>query len=185
MAQRRRSIRRFSRGTKQYLWVTTLKFNSLQGTTPDIDLIVTPNDWALQAAMQKGAKLEAIRGWYSYGPSAPLSEDSSLQNCFMSCIGKTTVSGSLEMVDDPASYNPMVDGFYDEADLLWTDGCQIVGGQSTIGPSPAVWHTVQLNVPVKRKLTSQDVIYWLGAESTASSLDVYLSACWRCLISIP
>lgn len=192
--KRQRSHRRFRRGKKEYIWITQQSTGvpQLEGTTTFYDILVAPEDWAQgegasTANFQRGAVLERIRGWISVAPDqGALSEDTILRQCWTGSIAKTSISALEEWVDLGLTFGPALQGWYNEADILWTHGYAITGGQAPVVTDSKCGQTVQIDVPVKRKLTSQDVIVWATQEGVGNiELDARLSYVLRALVSLP
>jgi len=142
----------------------------LEGSVLDMVFLVIPADWVATTGFDR-ATLLGMRGWYTFTPAA-----------VGTAAESTAFYSAIYMCDEgvPAnSMDPSVATEYADFDVLYSDGVAV--NATAIGPQSS--H--QLQVKVKRKLTSASQIRWSGFLATDTATPrVNANGVIRCLLQL-
>lgn len=189
MKSRRFRRRRYFKTQKnEFIWVATFVTADLQVTTGVVDEfpLVQRDDWARNPSadevLEKGAVLQRI-----IGDVRVRTENGSGTT---SLAGASYALGIRKVDEDDNTQLDLSTNFFQE-DWLWTRGGSIPPNNATTNayaPQPNWRHEVE--IPVKRKLTSEDEIRFCfgGFEANGSDVGTTLLAIdyyFRCLIKLP
>jgi len=169
-SRRRAPIRRGKK--KELLWTATLLGSAPVLTTPQEFLLAEPAEWERSSlAFEKGATLERIRGWLSFG----IDESSATNN--------GTLFAVIWLADiDDAAFNGTNVVTYTTEDVLWTGGHSFQDDGANVG----AWNTqryIDLDVKARRKLTSQKEVR-ISFTSTSVNVAFIVSGLVRTLVSV-
>lgn len=187
---RRRARRSFRRGKSNYVW-TSLVFTGQAnvGTGIVVAALVDGNDWARVAdnvSLERGAVLERIVGYLAPFADVVRSEATD----FIGSMVRLAIIHDTEL-----GFNNAVAGVgdldlaatYVENDILWTHGWGFGGAQNTDAPAQAFAFppSTQVDIRVKRKLTSDSVIYTVIQADQVAGYGKRIGGVLRALVRIP
>jgi len=160
-----RSKTRFSRGVKPDVrWATPVLIVDqavINASNLNADLI-NDTDWDSLLTFER-VTLLAIKGWLSYAPGASTPAGGLIWSIWKQDTALTTPS-------------PLTPTNYDTVDTLLTGGVQFPVASTSNG---STW-VQQIDVKVKRRMTTADKIVW-AARSTTASANYRVSGFLRCL----
>lgn len=152
-----RGRRGFGRGGRRKNWVsrqehfwTSVRDTVVLGTNVvRFNPIVAPTDWLVRTGYST-CTLVRIRGHVAIGHSSALP-------------GFSRVASAVIVVDadDAANFNPEAVNSYNEHDVLWTrtDFYQCPSSGTGVAWIPGL--NFEIDIPVKRKLKSDDFVYFV------------------------
>jgi len=184
----RRSAKRFTRNKREYLWSSIAFENVSAAVAPGTNsALVLPSDWVRNTGsttFQKGCVLQRIRGWLEVGINGRAVTDGA-------GVGAESVYGLIwksEVDEDFAADDWSGSNSYNSEDLLWTEGAFFpssanlpAAGVQLVQPMRSKWY---IDVPTKRKLTSDDQIVFTVQSGAASPIAQY-SGVVRALLTLP
>jgi len=185
----RRTTRRFRAAKKEFIWVATFVTADLQLTTGDADEfpLVQREDWARDPlapdTIEKGAVLTRI-----IGDVRVRTENGSGTT---SLAGLSYILGLRKVDEDDGTVLDLATTFFGE-DWMWLKAGSIAPNNATssaYAPQPN-WRHEDVDVRVKRKLTSEDEIRFAfgGFEANGSGVgttQMVVDYFFRCLVQLP
>jgi len=170
---RSRSVRRFSRGKRDYIWCTSrIDQAIIDDEGLSISTLVSPSDWEASTTGFDRGTLVAIRGWLATSQAA--NGTTADQTMVAMYIAKNNSAAA-------SAFSPLLASAYDSTDILWCSGTLI---QSTAaGERGRLDTTLQLDIKAKRKISSSDVIQLVTAMDVDTvSPTFFVSGIVRCLV---
>ena len=152
-----------TRPKPKYLWTTALASRVAISTGADDSIIAQPVDWERASSSFERATLVAVRGWFSIAPQ--------------SATGVATWFTYIGLYDeDELSSIADAVATYDSEDILFTSGGHQHGAIEPLRP-----YTEQLNVRVKRRITSAQQLRMVRSSDAGSifSFSCVARACIR------
>lgn len=191
MRRYRRSSKRFRRAKREYVWTSTFSAGpglTQGGTVFDEVTIVSPLDWQRgqipAAGVQKGAVVVRIVGdvWFFQDPSGDVANLRSINNdlCTVGVLKRDQDDTSVLDINTDALAEDWMHLEQVRIDTFYTPTATLTAGWGQ--PNARV----HLDMRVKRKLTTEDVIkLCLLAERRNLDTEVNASFLLRSLIQLP
>jgi len=174
MKRNSRSVRRFSRGGKDYIWCTTrVDQVVLDDELVSISTLLSPSDWEASTTGFDRGTLVSIRGWLSTQQGAAgTTNDATLMAMYV--VKNSSAAAS--------TFSPLLASSYDNSDVLWSSGLMVTGTPIRDNSRMAI-STQQIDIKSKRKVSSGDVIQLVSAmDIDTASPTMFVGGFLRCLV---
>lgn len=189
LPNRPRRGRRFARrGKREFIWTSTFVTRDLVALNGDTDAfpIVVRDDWVRDPAngdtIEKGAVLTRIIG--------DVRVRSETSGGSVGLAGASYIWGIQKRDEDDTTVYDLASNFFGE-DWMHLEASSLPpNNATTVGFAPQPnWRHPQIDIRVKRKLTSDDIVLFVfggyGADGNVSTDNLVVDYFFRCLVQLP